>query len=75
METLQSTEMYFKQVHNKAVARKQFSKLVQEFVLWTYLNLLYYEYWTEKQKYFYVYQNALWWNHSSQDTETRENYD
>ena len=39
------------------------------------INLLYYEYWTDKQKYLYVYQNALWWNHSSWDTETRENYE
>ena len=38
------------------------------------ISLLYYEHWTEKWKYFYVYQNALWWNHSSEDTETMIKY-
>ena len=39
------------------------------------INLVYYEHWKDKHKYFYVYQNALLQNHSSYNTETREIYD
>ena len=38
------------------------------------INLLCYEHWKGKQKYFYEYQNPLWWSHSSKDTETKEKH-
>ena len=47
---------------------------IKDIIVHDSINLLCYEHWTGKQKYFYEYQNPLWWSNSSKDTETKEKH-
>ena len=49
------------------VYHTQFNILVHDVINW-----LYYEYWPDKQKYFYVYENSNWQDRATSSLVTKE---